>query len=141
MATDINLAAAVVNAMADALDTQIGAAATAATIEFRTGTQPADPDEAATGAEVATVTMTNSVPFGDATAGVITAATITDDTSATGNAAAVTWFRIKDGDGNAKLDGTVGLTSGFDINFAAVIWPAGSTVQVTSLVFTMPDGT
>ena len=140
MASDINLAAVVVNAMADALDAQIGAAATAATIEFRTGTQPADPDEAATGAEVATVTMTNTVPFGDAVAGVITAATITDDTNATGNASAVTWFRIKDGDGNGRLDGTVGI-SGADINFAAVIWPAGSTVQVTSLVFTMPDGT
>lgn len=139
MASDINLAAAAVNDMADALDASIGAAATAATIEFRTGTQPAGPDTTATGSEVATVTMTNTSPFGDAAAGVITAATITDDTNAAGNASPVTWFRIKDGDGNARLDGTVG-TSGADINFAAVIWPAGSTVQVTSLVFTMPDG-
>lgn len=140
MASDINLHTLTANAMADALDSIIGAAASAATIQFRTGTQPASPDDAATGSEVATVTMTNTSPFGDAAAGVITAATITDDSDATGNASPVTWFRILDGDNNARLDGTVG-TSGADINFAAVIWPAGSTVQVTSLAFTMPDGT
>ncbi len=140
MASDINLSTAAVNAMADALDALIDTGASAPVIEFRTGTQPADPDTTATGSEVATVTMTNGSPFGNAADGTITANTITDDTSATGNASAVTWFRLKDGDGNGVVDGTVGISSS-DINFAAVIWPAGSTVQVTSLTFTMPDGT
>lgn len=141
MASDINLSPSAVNAMANALDSLIDGGASAPTIEFHIGSQPADPTTGGTDTPIAMLDMNNGSPFGEAVAGVITANAIADDEDAHGDAAAVTWFRIRDGDGNGLLDGTVGVDSGYDINFAAVIWPNGSTVQVTSLAFTVPDGT
>lgn len=116
------------NAIADAVDATIG---TSATLEFQT----------AASAEVATLTLQNPA-FGDAATGVITlAGTPLSDTSATGNASAVTKAIFKASGTTNVLELSVG-TTGSDINFAAgVIWDAGDTVTLTSLTITCPDGT
>jgi hypothetical protein len=54
------------------------------------------------------------------------------ETSATGNASAVAFWRGKDSDGNVVLQGTVG-TTGCDINLNYTTIAATSTVNITAL--------
>ncbi len=68
-----------------------------------------------------------------ASAGVLTADTINDDTSTVAGTA--TWFRLEDNSGDAIIDGDVG-TSGSDLNLNSVAISAGGTVSVTSFVVT-----
>lgn len=129
-------AIAACNAVVDLLDAGAGAA----TIQIRTGAQPADPDTAASGTLLATLTCSDPA-FGnaaDAAPGAIaTANAITDDTSAdaTGTAG---YFRALDSDSNAIIDGEVG-TSGADMNLNTVSITSGATVSVTSWTVTMPE--
>ena len=128
--------------MADTFDDQVNIGSTASTIAIRTGTQPADPDTAATGTLLATLTFSDPA-FGAATdgnpGGLLTADTITDDSSAdaTGTAG---YFRISSTGTGADdvADGECG-TSGADLNFNSVSITSGSTVSITSFTVTMPE--
>lgn len=141
MANNLKVTNAVAQAMLTAVKTAIDAG-TAAVIEIYTGSQPTDADTAI-GAQTKLATLTmNATAFGavsDANPGAImTAAAITDDSSAdaTGTAA---WFRmLTQGGGTTILDGSVG-TSGADMNFNTVAFTSGSVISITSLTITQPE--
>lgn len=84
--------------------------------------------------EVATLAFSNPA-FGSAVAGVATAATISDDTNATGGTAAL--FKFQNRDNTEVLRGTVG-TSGADLIISSTNIGAGDTIQVSSFTVTMP---
>lgn len=125
----LTISAAAAQAMASALATDIGSAAT---IEIRTGAKPATPETAASGTLLATVTVSGSFT---ASGGSLTAA---DPAAATVAASGTAGhFRVKTSGGTAKIDGTVG-TSGADMNLSAVGLVAGGTVDLGVPTFTVP---
>ena len=85
-------------------------------------------------AEVGTLNMANPA-FGDAAAGVATAGTIADDTSATGGT--TTKCILTDRDNATIVEGTV-ATSGADINLSSTSIGANDTLRITSLTYTGP---
>ena len=121
------------NAIVDLLDAGAGAG----TLEIRTGSAP-DPDVAATGTLLGTVTYQDPA-FGNAdTDGIATANTpLTDDTSADATGIAG-YFRAEDSDGNCVFQGTVG-TSGADLNLNPVSIEPGDNIEVSSQTFTVPQ--
>lgn len=131
------LAQAMLTAVKTAID-----AGSAAIIELYDGSKPADADTAV-GAQVKLATLTMSATaFGsvsDAAPGAImTAATITGDSSADATGTA-TWGRLlTQAAGTVILDFTVG-TSGADVNFNTVSFVSGSTVDISSLTITQPE--
>jgi hypothetical protein len=141
VANNLKIANAVAQTMLTALKTYADGG-TGAVIEIYDGAQPTDADTAV-GAQVKLATLTmNATAFGsvsDANPGAImTAASITSDSSAdnTGTAA---WFRMLDqAGGNKIMDGSVG-TSGCDLNLNTTAITAGSTVSITSFTVTMPE--
>jgi len=129
-----------VNAAAcDAVVDLIDAGAGAGTIQIRSGTQPADADDAATGTLLATLTFSDPAFGAASAAGVATASSITDDSSADADGTA-TWARILDSDSATVFDCDVG-TSGttIELNTAAIV--TGATVSITAFTVTHPDGT
>jgi hypothetical protein len=119
----LTLVTAMRNAIADAVDTEIG---TTATLEFQTSGD----------VEVATISLGNPA-FGAASSGTITmTGQPLSDTNATGGTMAK--FRIKSAGTTDKITGTVG-TSGSDINFAGGLTVgAGDTVELTTFTITCP---
>lgn len=113
---------AVSNLIVDRLD--LGSGTSAGRLVFLT----------AAAAVVATLPLSNPA-FGDAngSTAVATANSITSDTNAAGGT--TTNFQLRDRDGNAVINGSVG-TSGSDINLSSVIIGAGDTVTVSSLTYT-----
>jgi len=94
------------------------------------GSRPATGGAATT--EVFTCPL--SATFADpASGGVLTANSISDDTSATGGT--VTWFRLETSGAAAVVDGDVG-TSGSDLNLTSTTIGAGDTVSITGLTIT-----
>ena len=136
---NVRLANTTNQAACDAVVDLIDGGAAAGTIQIRSGTQPADADDAATGTLLATLTFSDPAFGAASTAGVATASAITDDSSAdaTGTAA---WARVLDSDSNTIFDCDVG-TSGATINLNTVSITAGATVSITSFTVTHPDGT
>lgn len=125
----LTISAAAAQAMAAALATDIGSAAT---IELRTGAKPATPETAASGTLLATVAITGSFT---ASGGSITAANPAAVTVAASGTAG--HFRLKTSGGTAKVDGTVG-TSGADLNLDNVALVAGGTVDLGVPTITVP---
>ena len=110
----------------------------AGTIEIRTGSQPSSPEAGATGTLLATLTFTYPA-FGAASGGVATAAAITSDTSVEAQALAG-WFRVKDSNGVAVLDGSVTVTGGGgDLTFDSVQFIVGGTCAIATATLTMPQ--
>ena len=141
MANNLFITNANAQALLTALKTAIDAG-TAAIIRIYDSTQPTDADTAV-GAQTLLATLTMSATaFGsvsDAAPGAImTAATITADSSADATSTA-TWFRMLTQSGGTNLiDGSVG-TSGCDINFNTVSFTSGSQIEITSLTITQPE--
>lgn len=118
-------ATAVRNAMADTVVDLLDGGTGAGYLEFQTS-----------GAvEVATCPF-SATAFGAASSGTATAATITDDSSATGGT--ISQFDANDGDDTTIFSGACG-TSGSDINFSSLTIGAGDTVSVTSLTYSAPS--
>lgn len=112
-------------------------------IECYTGSAPADADAAATGTLLGTLAFSSDA-FGAASAGVITAAAITSDTSADATGTIGYAYIHVSGDSLAgtsstakRLLCTVG-TSGADINFNSLSVVTAGTIACTSLTITMP---
>lgn len=97
------------NLAADALD---ASATLPGYVEIRSGSQPATVATAATGTLLATITLADPA-YGDAATG--TAALDVDPKPATTWVAdygpGVAWFRLFDGDGTARRDGTLGTVT------------------------------
>lgn len=135
MATRISINGrnAACNGLVDLLDAGTGPG----TIQIRTGTQPATPNDSATGTLLGTLTLSDPA-FGNASAGVATASAITGDSSAdsTGTAG---WFRALDSDGNAVIDGSCGTSgSGADMILSSTSIVAGGTINISTWTVTAP---
>ncbi len=141
MAADFIITNAVAKAMLDTLDDQANAG-TAAVINIYDSTVPADADTAL-GAQVLLAQLTMSaIAFGAAADAnpnaTLTAAAITDDSSANATGTA-TFFRVlTQAAGTTICQGTVG-TSSADLVLNTVSITSGSTVSITSFVITMPE--
>lgn len=119
------------NSRADDIATAIG---NAGVLRIYDGTRPANVGTAVS-TQVLLAELTCGTPFaGAASGGVLTANSITQDTSAN-NSGTATWFRLFTSGGTAVVDGDVG-TSGADLNLNTVSIVASGPVSVTSAVFT-----
>lgn len=130
--------------MLDAFTAAMDAGAGAATLKIYDGTRPTYCGEAV-GAQVLLAELAFSDPAFPASSdddtpnALATANTVNDDSSADATGTA-SWFRIEDSDGNDVLDGTVGDSGSWDLLLNTVSITAGSTVSVTSMTMTMPEG-
>ncbi len=114
------------NTVADLVDSTLS---TTAKLVFRLSGSAASP-----GTAVATLSMANPA-FGSASAGVITANTITSDTNATGNASPVATATLETGAGTVIVHTTVSA-SGDAINLSGGLTiGAGDTVSCSSLTY------
>lgn len=120
-----------------ALDTLTASLGTSCLFRIYAGVQPADVSSALTAANtvLASLTFPSTNAFGAASAGVITANTITSDTSAASGTA--TFFSILSSAAVRFIDGSVG-TSGADLNLNAVTIATGATVAVSAFTVTLP---
>lgn len=133
---NIRIAAAVRNAMLDAITTAINAGSGAGTLKIYSGTQPANGDAAEAGSLLATLTFTDPAASG-ASGGILTFSTITEDSSAD-NTATATWARIEDSSGGNVFDGDVNTTGAMiNLNTASIV--AGGPVRITSFTITLPS--
>jgi hypothetical protein len=127
----IKISAAAAQAMGAALATDVGSAAT---IEIRSGAQPATPETAASGTLLATVAITGSF---SSTGGVLTAANPAAVTIATTGTAG--HFRLKTSGGTAKIDGDVTATGGGGaMELATVSLVANATLDLGVPTITVP---
>lgn len=120
----------------------ITAAASSGILRIYSGTQPGNVD-ASIGAAVALADLVMSATAFNAPAAVastdyvITANTITQDSSANATGTA-TWFRLWDSAGTtAIIDGTVG-TSGCDLTINSTAVTLGAPVSASSFTLTFP---
>lgn len=129
----ISVAAAI--AMLDTLTALMDAGASEAVVEIYKGTKPADVSVAETGGDLLATATCSDPAFNGATddnPGAVAAAdSITGDTNVdqTGTAS---WFRVKDSNGLAILDGTCGTTSSFDMQLDSVAFVIAGTFNITS---------
>lgn len=133
MATNPKFSLVARNAMGDALITAFG---NGALLKVYTGTQPASVDTALSG-NTLLGTLTCATPFAAAASGgVVTAGTITQDSSAD-NSGTATFFRIFKSDGTTAVhDGTVG-TSAADLILNTTTIVSGGPISVSSLTITI----
>lgn len=120
------------NARANAITTAIDAGSGAGVLEFRTGSKPASPDDAATGTLLASITLADP-SFGSSADGVIeldNSPALSDASAdATGTAA---HFRIKTSAGAGVVDGTVTATAGGgDITVNTTSFVSGASITIT----------
>ena len=116
-------------------------------INIYTGSQPTNGGDAATGTLLATLTLSSDA-FGAASGGVITANSITSDTSAdaTGTAGYFILYNSTEtapgsaaGSTDKRITGTVTATGGGgDMTFDSISFTSGGTVALTSLTITQP---
>lgn len=119
------------NAFLDAITTSIGASGL---LRIYDSTQPTNV-ATALGAQVKLAELALSATFAAAaSAGVLTANAISDDTSADATGTA-TWGTLTTSGGTRIVDFSVG-TSGADLNFNSVSFTAGGNVAVSALTIT-----
>lgn len=104
-------------------------------IEIRTGTQPADPDSAASGTLLCTITLPTPA-LSVAGAVMSKAGTWADSAIATATAG---WARIKNAAGTKWIDVSV-AEAGADLTIDDDAIVSGGIVTVTSFSITIPDG-
>lgn len=132
MASNLKYSSVLKTAQQTTIATTLG---TSAVINIYNGTQPASPDTAITSQTLLVSLTCSASGFGTASAGVLTLAAITSGTGTAGAGAgtAATWFRITTSGSVAHVDGTCGVTSGFDMNFVGSATIAtGQTVSDSS---------
>lgn len=133
----LSLGVATANAAADAAVDLVDGGSGPGTIEVRTGGKPATPATGPTGTLLLTFTL-NDPAFGSAVNGVA-ALDVSPDVAATGVAAGTAgWFRVKDSNGVAVLDGACG-TSGAELNLSTTTVSIGLEVTITSGSYTQPQ--
>lgn len=119
------------NAMLDVITSEIG---TSGLLRIYSGTPPASAADSLVGNTLLAELALSSSFAGAASAGVLTANSITSDSSADATGTA-TFFRLTKSDGTAIVQGSVG-TSGADLNLTSTSITAGGGVSVTSLSIT-----
>jgi hypothetical protein len=127
------------NLVADAVD----AGSSYGKVIIYTGTEPANADAAAA-TEVATCIAAADPAFGAAAWNAGTSCWEATDAAnfvcaaATGNAAAVTHFRLVDSNSAVVLQGTCSATTGDDLVLTGAVIVASAEVVVTELVIAVP---
>lgn len=127
----------------DVITGKLNVGGTAATIQVRTGSAPANTLTAASGTLLATLTCsTTAFPAStDGTTNGLATATANAITSGTaGNTGTAGYFRAIDSAGVVIVQGTCG-TSAADMILNSVSITSGDLVAATSWVITLPDGT
>jgi hypothetical protein len=119
------------NTRMDAINTAANAGAGAALLRVYDGTRPATGGTATT--LLAELTFSDPA-FGASASGVLTASSITQDSSANATGTA-SWFRVVDSAGNAVMDGNCG-TSGSDLNLTTLSIVSTQPVSCSSFVLT-----
>jgi hypothetical protein len=119
------------NARLDAITTAIS---TSGLLRIYSGTQPTNPDAALSGNTLLAELALSSTFAAAASAGVLTANAISNDTSADATGTA-TWFTLCTSAGTRIVDGSVG-TSGQDLNLNTTSIVSGAQVSVSSLTIT-----
>jgi len=135
MAANPKFSDACVNAEANA----IGDALDSGYIRIYDGSQPANADTAVSGQTLLAELRFNAAAFPSAVAGLITAAAITDDSSANATGTA-TWARILASNGTSVyFDGSVGTASANVIlNTTSIV--TGAVVSCSSLTLQVSKG-
>jgi hypothetical protein len=113
------------------LDSGFDAVFNDGTLEIRTGTQPAAASDAASGTLLASITLPADA-FAAASSGAKAKSGTWSDASAnaTGDAG---WFRMKNGDDSARLDGSVTATGGGgDLTLDNVSIASGQAVTINT---------
>lgn len=108
-----------------------------ATIEVRTGAQPATADSSATGTLLATFTCADSAFDGSSASRVINLDAEPDLSVAAVASGTAGWARMKDSTGATVMDGSVG-TSGTDFIITSTTITNGQTVTLVSGTVTQP---
>ena len=129
MASNIKYSVALKAAQLNAMSTLLG---NGALMLIYAGTQPANPDTAATGSTLLD-TLTCGAPF----APVTTTATLTLNAITGSNAVAAgtaAWYRLTTAGGVAHVDGTIG-TGAFDLNLINTSIAIGQPVSVSSSTY------
>ncbi len=141
MSNHCRLASATAIAACNTIVDLVDGGAGAGSIILYTGAEPAYANDAA-GTEVATCTLADPA-YGAAAADAVNhwadaeIASAATDSSATGNASAVSYFRLADSDAAVVLQGTVG-TSGADLNLNSTTIGPGASVSISSLEVRVP---
>lgn len=145
MALNTRLSNVLAIALADQIDTTLAEGTSGPVLKGYSGAQPADPDTVASGTLLFTLAYSDP-GFGAAAdanpGGIITASTITDDTSADATAT-LGYCRLSSSNDSAAalddhVDGEAG-TSGADFNFNTVAIVSGATVSLTAHTITVPE--
>ena len=123
------------NKACDAIVDDIDAGAGAGTIQIRTGAQPTNVADAASGTLLGTLTFSDPA-FGNSATGVATASAITSDTSADASGTAG-YARVLDSDANIHSDMDCGMGSG-TCNFDNNVIVAGGVIAISSFTVTVP---
>lgn len=145
-ALNTNISNVAARAACDAIVDLLDEGSAAGLVKGYSGVQPADPDTAATGTLLFTLTLgdpafgaaADANPGGRATAAAITADSSADATGTLG------YCRGSSSNGGGTplddhIDGEAG-TSGADFNFNTLAIVAGAAVSMTSWTVTMPEG-
>ena len=119
------------NTRLDAITTAIG---TSGLLRIYSGTRPATPDTALSGNTLLAELALSSTFAAAASGGVLTANSISNDSSADATGTA-SWFTLTTSAGTRIVDGSVG-TSGQDLNLNTVSIVAAAQVSVSSLTIT-----
>jgi len=123
------------NAAVNGVTALINAGGGAGKIQIRTGSQPTNVSDAATGTLLGTLTF-SSTSFGNGSGGVATANSITSDTSAAASGTAG-YARVCDSTLTAVADADCAQGSGtFNFDNSSIV--AGGTVACASFTITQP---
>ena len=133
--TVLNLATASQNAAMDAVTLLINATS-AGSITIYDGTIPTNANTAISGQTLLATLTFSTDAFGDAVAGVSTAAAITGDSSVDADGTS-TWARILDGAGATIFDCDVATATAI-IELNSVAFVTGGTVDASAMTLTMP---
>lgn len=133
MALNLKLSLGVRNAILDQIETTIG---TAAVIRIYSGTQPASPQDAITGAQLWTETLPSDWLAAASGGTKALSGTWANTANATGTA---THFRIWDSTvTTGHIDGTVGVGT-FDLVVDSASFTSGVTFTITAFTITAPN--
>lgn len=116
------------------LDEITAAISTSGLLRIYSGTRPTNPDTALSGNTLLAELALSATFAAGASSGVLTASSITADSSAD-NTGTASFFTLATSGGTRKVDGDVG-TSGSDLNLNTVSIVSGAQVSVSSLTIT-----
>ena len=131
MASNLKYAVLLKNARLNQITSQIS---TSGLLSIYSGTQPTNPDTALSGNTLLAQLALSSTFAAGASSGVLTANSITTESSAN-NTGTATWGTLTTSGGTRIVDFSVG-TSGADLNLNTTSIVAGASVAVSSLTIT-----